>query len=384
MAKSNGATFSNRTTPLVEHALHVIDQDAHARLGPMFVQIMRGLADSGLRNSLLTDDEALIDRLEELPIECHLTSRLVGWQSWTLPSELAGRFTNRPDLVQMWGTAGLWGVRRWASRARVPVLIYALGETQVKRLMRGGLTERQCIAVAAERLADPLLACFPMVADRCHTLPLAVATPMGSVWQRKADRTPGVLCAERVTIDNGLNVLVDAVAQVSGAGCDLQVVLAGHGPDDQHVWQHIRHREVQQLVSLIDAPRLWEQALPEIDICVVPACQRELSVAPLLAMGLGKVVIAARDQIAEWFIEDETCWQFTPGSAVELAYLLNRAIEQPERARALGASAAEHVRAHCSVRVLLAKLLALYASLGDTGGALQVAVDADAEGGGDG
>jgi hypothetical protein len=82
-----------------------------------------------------------------------------------------------------------------------------------------------------------------------------------------------------------------------------------------------------------------------------------------MAMGLGKVVIASRDQLAEWFIEDRTTWQFTPGSAVELAYLLTRAIEQPRAAQELTASASEYVRVHHAVPGMVEALIALYGTL---------------------
>ena len=101
--------------------------------------------------------------------------------------------------------------------------------------------------------------------------------------------------------------------------------------------------------------------MPSADALVVPAGQRELSVAPLLAMALHKVVLSSRDQPAEWFSEDRTTWQFTPGSAVELAYLLSRAMEQPQQARVLTTSAAEYVQEHHAMRTLVEDLTSCYA-----------------------
>jgi len=77
-------------------------------------------------------------------------------------------------------------------------------------------------------------------------------------------------------------------------------------------------------------------------------------------MAHGKTVIAARHQPADWFIEDRTAWQFSPGSAVELAYLLARAIERPQQAQALGESAAAYVRAHHAPSTAVDELLAAY------------------------
>jgi glycosyltransferase involved in cell wall biosynthesis len=77
-------------------------------------------------------------------------------------------------------------------------------------------------------------------------------------------------------------------------------------------------------------------------------------------MALAKIVIASRDQIAEWFIEDRTAWQFTPGSAVELAYHLSRAAQRHPNASALARSAAAYAREHHSITRLIAQLAELY------------------------
>jgi glycosyltransferase involved in cell wall biosynthesis len=120
---------------------------------------------------------------------------------------------------------------------------------------------------------------------------------------------------------------------------------------------------VQACFSIAEEPRLSERLLPEIDACVVPGRQSELTIVPLLAMALGKLVIASREQPGEWFIEDHTCWQFTPGAALELAYLVGRAVERRPRAAEIGRLAAEYVRVHHSIRELVERLVEVYGLL---------------------
>ena len=155
--------------------------------------------------------------------------------------------------------------------------------------------------------------------------------------------------------------------------------MIGTGSAERAVWQAIQQRGVADCVSLIDDPEIWESALGGVDVCVVPARQEELSLVSLAAMALGKIVITSRDQMAEWFVEDRTAWQFTPGSAVELAYHLGRAAAGHPDAQALSRSASAYVREHHSITGLIEQLTTVYdriapavagsAGVGSAGGA---------------
>jgi glycosyltransferase involved in cell wall biosynthesis len=360
MVDPSGSGASQSARVLVKHVLHVADQSILMRFGPAFVQVAQGLCTLGLRTALLTDDPEMRERLEGTPVECHLLRHLGGWRGWRPVRRLLSQLDPPADLVHLWGTAGLWWVRWWAGRTGVPLVVHAFGLTHVEQVVRSGVGRHHHLAIASESLAKRLLERFPLAAGRYRIVQPAIAPPVRSAPPPAGEHTFSVLCVNGTGEHREVGVLLDAVAQLRRSRCDLQVALLGVGPGASNVWRQVRRRRVQECVSLLDEPRLWEKVLPEMDACVVPACQRELSLVPLLAMGLGKIVIASRDQLAEWFIEGQTCWQFTPGSAVELAYLLTRAIEQPKHAQELSQTASAHVRAHHSVHQMIADLLALY------------------------
>ncbi len=367
MADATGPDLENVDTPPIGHVLHVADARVTVRCGPMLAQIWSGLAAAGVRTSLLTNDGDAIARLEGLPIECGWVPHVGGWRGWGLGSQLTARFRPPPDLVHLWGTPGLWWVQRWASKAGVALVVHALGAAHVDRLMRSGLGHDQHAVLASERLTASLLTRFPLVASRCWTIPLVVAPPVRPAGDRSAERTLGVVAVCSAEGSGGVELLIDAVGQLRRSQCDVQAVVISDGLETRSLWQRIREREAQACVSLINEPGLWEKALHGADVCVVAAEQRELWLAPLLAMGMGKVVIASRDQPAEWFVEDRTAWQFTPGSAAELAYLLARAAEQPKLAGELGEKAAEYVRRHHAVGEAVARLLGVYRAVRHTG-----------------
>lgn len=371
MGATRGSATNRDASSLAGHVLHVADAEVCARFGPMLRQALWALDESGLRISLLTNDADLVGELDATAVECHQVQHLTGWRAWRLGGYLSVRISPPPTLAHLWGTGSLGWVERWARRVGVPLLIHALGAGEVERLVRRGLGASERVAVASEALAAPLRQSFPLATERWQTVPPGVALAVQHARQRPGARTLGVLCVTRLDETHGPEVLIDALAQLRRDQHDVQVAVLGDGPGVGKVWQRIRARRVQDHCVVINEPKLWEKALPDADVCVVPAGRRELWLAPLLAMGLGKVVLASRDQLAEWFIEGRTAWQFTPGSAVELAYLLARVVEQPKRAQELKDAAAEYFRRHHSVGELVERLLTLYrAAIGapETGG----------------
>ncbi len=374
MASAPSTEILGSAPPPVSHVLHVVDRDVVLRFGPMLAQVLPSLCAAGVRTTLVSDDPAFLARLEHTPIERLSVPHLAGWRAWTVPSFLTGRVSPAPSLVHLWGTAGLWWTRRWTRQAGIPLLVHALGVRHIERLAAGGRRHREHVLFAANGLAVQWRRLAP-AAPAPRVVPAGVAPPPVPLDHRPLEREAEgrvltVLCVAEFAERAGLTVLVEAVGQLRRRGADLHTLVIGSGPGSEVIWSCISEQGAAGSVSLLDEPALWEKALPEVDVCVVPACQRELSIVPLLAMGLGKVVIASRDQLADWFVDGTTCWEFTPGSAVELAYLLTRAIEQPAVARELAARGPAYVREQHSLQHVLESLWTVYTDVANEAAAV--------------
>lgn len=349
--------------PNVGHVLHVISGSTRARLGPMFTQVVQGLGATGTSVAVLSDDPQVREEFEGTPISCHVVSHLRGWRAWGLWPYLAGRLTPLPAIIHAWGTHGLWWIQQWIRRRGVRLLVHVFDLREVEHVLRGLRTEWELVGIASQRVADEVAARDAQLAARCVALPPALAPPLRPVGTPGTGHTFVGVCVGRIAEGWGLEVLIDAAAQLRRDGRDFQFAVVGEGVDVDPIWRRAREAGVQECISLVDAPELWERVLPEIDACILPGPQQELTLAPLMAMALGKPVIAAREQPVEWFVEDRTAWQFTPGSAVELAYLLGRLMDRPRQAGELGASASEFARQNHAVRDAITGLAAVYGRL---------------------
>lgn len=345
--------------PAAAQVVHVVSRDVFTRFGRMVRHVLVALRAEGVNVTLLTDDPAAAAELEGTPVVCHTLSSLCGWRAWHLPSRLARLIDAPPDLVHLWGTACLPAIGAWLRRHGVPCFVHALAARDVPQLPRAG-SRMHFAAGCAGLLQAARARCGAALASVTVRPPgfLMPDEPRGDDCDG-ASRTLGVLWTGRIVSVAGLETLVDAVAQLRRR-CDLQVALLGSGPGLAALTRRVYQAGVQDCVSLVDAPRLWDQAMHGADVCVVPARQDDLCLAPLLAMAMGKIVIASSDQLAEWFIEDQTAWQFTPGSAVELAYHLERAAGRHPRGRELSASARAYVRSRHTLAPFIAGLLTEY------------------------
>lgn len=347
------------------HVLHVVDDDVAARFGRMLRQVGLALEEAGLRQTLLTDSVSLAAALDATPVEVLGPRALYGLRSWGLSKSLTDHFETPPDVVHFWGASGLRGVGNWATDEELPGLIHMTARDEVDELCQRGLRPNEFVATACRAYWPPLAQRFPRIGATPNILVPALLSPESEPVEIAAQpaQTLGILWSGIIDEDSGLPVLVDAIAALRGRGCEVHAALIGWGPATHKVWRHIRARGVGDCVTLVEDLWLWDQALAGADIYVIPARQVELSLAPLLAMSLGKLVIAVRDQVADWMIEGQTVACFAPNLADELAVIARRLSECDPPLVELRKSASRYVREHHSVTRLADRLVGAYRAI---------------------
>ncbi len=359
MAVANGSAIRTEQ-PSAPRVLHVIAADVHARVAPMFGALATGLAARGFPSDILTNDRRLPVLFENEPLGVHVVDALRGWRQWRLHGYLRREFEHAPDVVHVWGTAGLSYLSDWTLHGDAALLIHLTAEADVERIMRRGVYANETLLALCGAYRQRLQQRWPGLGDAFEIVGPGLRIPASVEVPSPRGRTLGVIWVGRFDEHCGLEVLIEAVERVVAQGADVQVALIGTGPAVDRVWREIERRGVARCFSLIEDPLVWDRTMAGADVCVVPTAQRDISLAPLVAMAHGRVVVTSRDQPAEWFAEDRTCLQFAPGSAVELAFHLLRASVAHRHVVAVARAAAEHVRARHDIAVVARRIAEIY------------------------
>jgi 1,2-diacylglycerol 3-alpha-glucosyltransferase len=151
----------------------------------------------------------------------------------------------------------------------------------------------------------------------------------------------------RVDRDKGLDVLVDALAQLGRN--DVQVGIAGHGSELRALQAKARRLGLDGSVAFggyvpdEDMPALLNSA----DIFVMPSEVELQSIATLEAMGTGRPVLAADAQALPELVHDGVNgYLFRPGSPLDAARCLAELADHPGTWADMGAASLEIVSAH--------------------------------------
>lgn len=174
---------------------------------------------------------------------------------------------------------------------------------------------------------------------------------------------PVVIALGRLTPKKGHRDLLEALSRLAGdprwEGLRLLVVGTGAlGPELE------REANALGLAERVIFTGFQRDVLPFLqaaDIFVLPSIQEGLSLSALEAMALGKPVVACRvGGTPEVVVDGETGVLVSPGRPEELAGALEGLLEDPDRARAMGAAGRRRVRDAFDFEQMVSKIEAVY------------------------
>lgn len=356
-AMPDRSPISTERTAASGRVLCVIDRAAHARFGRALCELALALSSEEREVVVLTDDPALNSRLEGTATERVLVRAFRGWHARRLLPALNSKFERPPRAAHLWCLAGLETLSAWAHDNRTRVFVHASTPDEVDALLRRGVQPHEQVTAATEDLAARLRpnrsgamvrVVWPAVLAPQHVADLA---PRG--------RTLGLIWVGDFASRGGISLLLEAVGRLADREVDFHLVLLGQGGDARPVHREIVRLGIQSRVSLIGDPLIWDRAVGGADACIVPTRDPNATLAPLLAMGMGKLVIASRDQTADWFIDGQTCVCFEPGSAEQLAACVRRLVDGHPSYLAVARAASAYVRENHEVHRMAAQLVEL-------------------------
>jgi glycosyltransferase involved in cell wall biosynthesis len=158
---------------------------------------------------------------------------------------------------------------------------------------------------------------------------------------------PVVLAAGRMAHEKGFDVLLHACALLRDRGLELDVVIAGDGPERQMLTDLIHELELSDHVTMpgwVHPEEMWT-FLQQATVIAVPsrwdafprsAVEGALMERPIVASAVGG--------LTESVVHGETGLLVEPENTEALAVALSSLVHDPDRARAMGAAGRTRAR----------------------------------------
>ncbi len=163
-------------------------------------------------------------------------------------------------------------------------------------------------------------------------------------------RRAGIVCVARLDRVKGVDVLLEALGQLSAAGRTLpRVTVVGDGPERPRLERLARRLGLGSVVSFSGAVGYdgVVEALSRSSIFCLPSRQEALSVALLEAMALGLAPVVSETAGPREVVRDARAAVFVqPDSPAALAEALAGLLDSPRRTAAIGRHARRWVLEH--------------------------------------
>jgi glycosyltransferase involved in cell wall biosynthesis len=177
---------------------------------------------------------------------------------------------------------------------------------------------------------------------------------------------PVIAATSRLDPEKGHEILLEAMRTVLASRPDAKLLIAGRAavdPDGRHA---AVQRQIETL-GLTDSVRLlgFRRDIPHIlaaaDVCVLPATAEACGRVLLEAMAMGKPIVGtASGGTPEIVVDGVTGDLVTPGNPSALATALLAMLQDPCRARRMGASGRKHVAARYTIEEHVRKTMQVY------------------------
>jgi len=363
--------------------VHFVDSDTFGGSEQSLLHLLAGLDRARWRPVLLHHPAAELARLVAGARAAGVLVRAVPRVGdrrglWRLPALLHAVAAERPDVFHAhlnWPLACKFGLAA-AALARVPAVVATVQlfvDSLVNRNVRAqvravSLGVDRYFAVS-EHVRDRLAAGLHLPVRKLRVVyngidpgpfgrpadPALRAALAGSDPAR-----PIVLAVARLSPQKGLDVLVDAAAQVP----DAAFVVAGGGPERAVLEARARDRGVAARVTFLGPREDVPALLAACDVFVLPSLFEGLPLSVLEAMAAERPVVASRiGGTGEAVVDGCTGRLVPPGDPAALAAAIRELLARPDLARRYAAAGRARLEERFTARRMVEKVSAEYEEL---------------------
>jgi glycosyltransferase involved in cell wall biosynthesis len=258
--------------------------------------------------------------------------------------------------------------------ARVPAVVATVHAFPEMTMTRPAVLQRELVAARVDRFvvtsnhaASRLHTTLRATRNRTTLVPNGVdlgrfgvaADPALRRLLTADGRRKAAVVPARLYRDKGQAVLLEAAKDLP----DLQVVLAGAGPDEERLRLLAAELDIVDRVSFLGFRQDVPNLLAAADMLVLPTLNEAFGIAIVEAMAASRPVVATRVGGPEDIIGAGTGLLVPPSDPAALRVALRRLMDEPGLARQLAANGRSRVEDHFSLDMVTARLSDVYARI---------------------
>ncbi|MGE3313821.1 MAG: glycosyltransferase family 4 protein [Planctomycetaceae bacterium] len=267
-----------------------------------------------------------------------------------------------PDLVhiQSWSA---YSYGAWLARRLGRPFILSVHHSPPSGRIRFDRTWGRKIIAVSEALQSEIIARAPELADLVTVIHSGVEEPsdVPPTPVLEAGHVPVIGSAGPLETDKGIPYLLGAAQRVLAREPKVEFLIAGAGPEEGNLRRLARELGIDLSITFISSLPNFSASLAAMDIFCLPSLKQGLGTIMLQAMSLGRPVIATGVGGVYSVIRDnETGLVVPPADSARLADRILELLQDPIRARKLGAAGRQLVRDEFGVRAMLESTAALY------------------------
>lgn len=332
------------------------------------LRLAAGLGAQGISARVITPDARQVAAQSRAQLKIQVFPRLNTpvWQELVQRAVLHDLRSAVPDLIHIQSQRilkqGDWLARR-LKRPYVLTIHEHLAPSA--RLKPDGAYCRRIIAVS-ESVRDDLCDRFKVSPEFVTVIPSGVETRTRPDLSPPLEpgHIPVIATAGPLEAIKGIPYFLGAARQVLDVRRDLEFLVAGAGPEEANLRRVTRELGIADKVTFVPYVLGFSDSLAATDIFCLPSLQQGLGTVMLEAMALGRPVIATGVGGVSSVIRDgETGLIVPPQNSSELARRIIELLDQPARARAIGAQARKLVVEQYSANTMLQRTAQLYREL---------------------
>ena len=152
--------------------------------------------------------------------------------------------------------------------------------------------------------------------------------PVASVQQMP--KIQNVFSAGRLHVDKGYTYLIDAMHNLSNIGHDLQLTIAGDGPEMKNLIRQRNALDLQNNIHFIGASDEVANFMKNTDLYVLPSISESFGIVLLEAMASGVPIVATKTDGPLEIFDSSSAILVDTKSGIALSEGIDMAIQNPE------------------------------------------------------